>query len=70
MERLQTIYVLECFSYEMGPCHIWEDGTEKEKEEARKWTTEQNKLLELECRREWELETGMRRLRITRNVSG
>ena len=60
-----------CFSYEeKGPCHIWEDETEKEKEEAKKWVAEQNKLLELECKIEWELATGMQRLRITRNVPG
>jgi hypothetical protein len=39
-----------CFSYEeKGPCHIWEEETEKEKREAPKWTEERNKELEAEC---------------------
>lgn len=59
-----------CFSYdEKGPYHIWEDETPKQKE-AKKWMDEMNARLEPECRLEWEIETGMRRLNIRRNVGG
>ena len=60
-----------CFSYDKrGPCHIWEDETDKEKEEAKEWLKKKNAELELICKEEWELTTPMRRLRITRNFRG
>lgn len=60
-----------CFIYDKkGPCHIWEDETRAEKQEAETWIKAQNKLLELVCKTKWELETGLRRLRVTRNFSG
>jgi transposase len=60
-----------CFSYDKkGPCHIWADETVTEKKEADKWLEEQNKILEPEARANWEIETAMRRVRITRNMPG
>jgi transposase len=60
-----------CFSYDKkGPCHIWEEETTKEKKEADIWLKEQNKILEPICKAEWELNTQMRRLRITRKMPG
>lgn len=52
-----------------GPYHIWEDETDKEKKESKKWLDEMNIHLEAECKAAWEIETAMRRLRITRNIS-
>jgi hypothetical protein len=60
-----------CFSYDKkGPCHIWEDETKKEKKESEAWLEIQNATLEPICRQEWEIETAMRRLIITRNRPG
>jgi len=61
-----------CFSYDKkGPCHIWEDETAMEKRQSERWLQEQNQILEPICKAEWELENGMRRLRISsRNIPG
>jgi hypothetical protein len=60
-----------CFSYDKkGPCHIWEDETEKEKKEAIKWIKQRNEELEPLAKVEWEIEQAMRRLRIHRQVPG
>jgi transposase len=60
-----------CFSYDKkGPCHIWEEKTAKEKEEAIKWLEAKNKELEPLRREAWELETALRRLNIQRNPGG
>ena len=59
------------FSYDKkGPCHIWETETPKEKKEADAWLAEQNRILELICKAEWELETAMCRVRISRRMPG
>jgi endonuclease IV len=49
-------------------CHIWEDETEKEKKEAKKWIDKMNAKLEAECKAAWELETAMKRLNMRRNL--
>jgi hypothetical protein len=60
-----------CFSYDKkGPCHIWEEETKKEKKEADKWLNVRNEEFEPIKKLEWELTTGMRRLRATRNNPG
>jgi hypothetical protein len=60
-----------CFSYnKRGPCHIWEDETKAKKAEADQWLEEQNKALEPICKAECELETAMRRVRITSKMPG
>lgn len=60
-----------CFSYDKkGPCHIWEDETEKEKKESIEWIIQKNKELEPIARTKWELENGIHRLRITRQLPG
>jgi transposase len=60
-----------CFSYDKkGPCHIWEDETPKEKKESEIWLEQQNKILEPICKAEWEIQTAMRRVRISRNMPG
>jgi transposase len=60
-----------CFSYdEKGPCHIWEDETAKEKEEAIEWLKAKNAELEPLRKQAWELETALRRLNIQRNPGG
>jgi hypothetical protein len=60
-----------CFSYDKkGPCHIWEEETEKQKKEAIIWLQAKNAELEPICRTKWELESGMRRMRITRQMPG
>jgi hypothetical protein len=60
-----------CFSYyEKGPCHIWEDETAKEKKEAKEWLDKVNNELETQCKLDWELDTTMKRLKITRNTRG
>jgi hypothetical protein len=60
-----------CFTYDKkGPCHIWEDETDKEKRQAKIWLNKENEVLELQKKQEWELETAMRRVHITRNARG
>lgn len=60
-----------CFSYDKkGPCHIWKDETPAEKKEADLWLEEQNRIIEPERKLEWEIETALRRVRITRNMPG
>jgi transposase len=60
-----------CFSYDKkGPYHIWKEETKAEKKQADIWLAEQNQILEPECKLNWELEIGMRRVRITRNIPG
>ncbi len=60
-----------CFLYDKkGPCHIWETETLKEKKEADTWLAEQNKILEPIYKAEWELESAMRRVRISRRILG
>ena len=60
-----------CYLYnKKGLCHIWKDETPAEKREADKWIAIQNELLEPLCKAEQEIENGMRRLRIIRNMSG
>jgi hypothetical protein len=60
-----------CFSYdEKGPYHIWEDETPKQKKEAKKWMDEMNARLMPKCKLEWEIDMGMRRLNVRRNVGG
>jgi hypothetical protein len=55
-----------CFLYNWkGPCYIWKDKIDKEKQEAKEWIKQKNKELEPLCKREWELATLMRRLKIT-----
>ena len=52
-----------CFSYDKkGPCHIWKAETVQEKKQAKAQINKINTELEPELRRNWELETGMRRL--------
>jgi transposase len=60
-----------CFSYDMkGPCHIWRAETKKDREAADKVLEKMNKALEPEAKAAWEMETGIRRLNITRNPGG
>jgi transposase len=60
-----------CFSYdEKGPCHIWDDETEKEKREAKAWMKARNEEREANCRNIWEIETALRRLDVRRNKVG
>jgi hypothetical protein len=60
-----------CFSYnKKGPCYIWEDKTPKEKKESEVWLEQQNKILEPICKAEWEIQTAIRRVRISRNMPG
>lgn len=59
-----------CFSYDSkGPCHIWHPETAQERKAAEKDLEELNKELEPILREQWELETGMRRLKL-RNPGG
>jgi hypothetical protein len=59
-----------CFSYDSkGPCHIWHPETAQERKAAEKDLEELNAKLEPILREQWELETGMRRLKL-RNQGG
>jgi len=58
-----------CFSYDKkGPCYVWQDETQKGKREAERWLEEMNTVLEPICKAEWEHESQMQRLRITRRM--
>jgi hypothetical protein len=60
-----------CFTYDKkGPCHVWKPETDKEKKDSIKWLEAKNQELEPIKRMKWELENGMRRLRITRQIPG
>jgi transposase len=60
-----------CFSYDKkGPFHIWKDETKVQKKAYEKDLIERNELIEPENRRNWELNNGVRRLRIDRNNPG
>ncbi len=60
-----------CFSYnKKGPCYIQETETLKEKKEADTQLAEQNKILKPICKAEQELESVMRRVRISRRILG
>ena len=52
-----------CFSYDKkGPCHCWLPETKKEKEQSEKDIERMNEEFEPVFQREWELQTGIRRL--------
>jgi transposase len=58
-----------CFTYDKkGLCHIWKLETAQEKKKAKAEIDQMNHELEPELRRNWELETGMRRMAL-RGVS-
>jgi len=60
-----------CFSYDKrGPCHIWRPETVAMKKEAQREIDIINAACEQDLKAEWELLTGLRRLRVTRNVRG
>ena len=59
-----------CFSYDKkGPCHIWKTETAAEKRECEADLAKINAALEPECKAQWELETGLRRMGL-RNLGG
>jgi hypothetical protein len=55
---------------EKGPCHIWKPETKADQKTAAKDLEAINAILETVKKAEWELQTGMRRLRTTRNIRG
>src|SRR6266536_1446753 len=60
-----------CFTYnEKGPFYIWEDETKEEKEACKKDLEARNALRYESDKSNWEIETGMRRLRATTTISG
>ena len=60
-----------CFSYDKkGPCHIWKAETATQKKASEADLKAQNALIEEENKMAWELETGMRRVNLTRNRPG
>ena len=60
-----------CFSYnKKGPFHIWKKETAAEKRAAAIDLEARNAEIEPQNREIWELETAMRRINITRNLSG
>jgi transposase len=56
--------------YEKGPCHIWKPETAAMKKLAMKEVEAMNLVLEISKKAEWEVSNGIRRLNITRNLSG
>ena len=70
MERTLRVHVLGAFSYDKkGPFHIWKTESAKEKKTAEEELKLINKRLESEAKLNWELENGMRRMRL-RNPGG
>jgi hypothetical protein len=60
-----------CFSYDKkGPFHIWKAETAAQKRAAEMDLQQQNEAIEAENKAAWEIETGMRRVNLTRNRSG
>lgn len=60
-----------CFSYDKkGPFHIWKAETTSQKKAAEADLKAQNMLIEEKNKAAWELETGMRRINLTRNLAG
>ena len=60
-----------CFSYDKkGPCYIWKAETAAQKKAADTDLKARNALIEEENKAAWELETGMRRVNLTRNARG
>jgi hypothetical protein len=57
-----------CFSYDYkGPCYIWPAAeTAQEKQEAVRQLEELNKEREEDCRQQWQLNNGLRRVNIAR----
>jgi hypothetical protein len=56
--------------FEKGPCHIWKPETKAQQTLAQKHLDQLNVILEAEKKIEWEVETGDRRINITRNLRG
>lgn len=56
--------------YEKGPCHIWTRETKAQKDIASKVINEINVMLEASKKIEWELQTGLRRMKVTRTLGG
>jgi transposase len=56
--------------YEKGPTHIWKPETKVQKKAADKEVEAMNLVLEIAKKAEWEVVNGVRRLNITRNLSG
>jgi hypothetical protein len=54
----------------LGPCHIWNKETAKQKKAAQREMNDYNATHEMDARIEWELEITMRRLNIRRNPRG
>lgn len=60
-----------CFSYDKkGPFHIWKDETAKQKASSINDLKMRNETIEPENRLQWELNTGIRRLRVDKNNPG
>jgi hypothetical protein len=60
-----------CFSYyKKGPFHIWKQETTAQKKAAEADLQARNKAIEAQNRENWELETAMRQVNITRNLRG
>jgi len=60
-----------CFLYDKkGPYHIWKPETKEEKEACKKDLEERNRLRFDEDKLNWELETGIQRLRATTTIRG
>ena len=58
------------FSYDKkGPCYVWKKKTAAEKRECEVELAAMNQRLEPQCKKEWELETGLRRMGL-RNLDG
>jgi transposase len=55
--------------YEKGPCHIWKPETTKQRTLAEQHLAEINKVLEAEMKAQWEMNTGMNRLKL-RGIGG
>ena len=56
--------------YKKGPCHIQKPETKTKQKTALKDLKAINTILETVKKAEWELQTGIRRLRTTRNIGG
>ena len=56
-----------CFSYNFkGPCHIWQKETVQERKDSEKAIHLMNKQREPEAKAAWEVQSGLRRIRLDR----
>ena len=56
-----------CFSYNFkGPCHVWVKETAAERKKAQKEIDQLNAEREADCKTQWELETGTKRINLDR----